>query len=119
MLGRVRPGLVGDASGGIGDASALLGQLEGGALGLGEDSRLAPCRDQVQPQRGFPGLLGVLGVHVDADGAAVDLAGPDLHQRLRCGRQRRVLQDPARRVDVLDELLRNGGVGVVQTSIHD
>ena len=27
VLGRIRPGLVGDATGGIGDASALLGEL--------------------------------------------------------------------------------------------
>jgi hypothetical protein len=37
VFGRVRPGLVGDAAGGVGDAGALLGELEGGPLGVGED----------------------------------------------------------------------------------
>jgi hypothetical protein len=35
VLGRVRPGLVGDTTGGVGDAGALLGQFQGGPLGLG------------------------------------------------------------------------------------
>src|SRR5215470_14603112 len=39
VLGRVRPGLVGDAAGGVGDAGALLGELERGPLGFGEDLR--------------------------------------------------------------------------------
>src|SRR5947207_1143650 len=42
VLGRVRPGVVGVAAGGVGDAGALLGELERGPLGLGEDLRLPP-----------------------------------------------------------------------------
>ncbi len=60
MLGGVRPGLVGDAAGGVGDAGALLGELQGRPLGIGEDYRLPPYRDQVEPDRAFPRVLGVL-----------------------------------------------------------
>jgi predicted SnoaL-like aldol condensation-catalyzing enzyme len=90
VLGGVRPGLVGDATGRVGDAGALLGQFQGGALGVGEDLGLPPGRDQVEAHRGLPGVRGVLGVHVGAEAAAVDLAGAELHQLLRRGRQRRV-----------------------------
>src|SRR5258708_37237975 len=45
VLGGIRPGLVGDAARGIGDASALLGEFQSGPLGLGEDVRIPPCRD--------------------------------------------------------------------------
>jgi len=95
LLGRICPGLVGDTTGGIGDAGALLGEFQSGALGLGEDGRLPPHRDQVEPHRAFPSVLGVLGVHVGAGGAPVDLAGPDLHQFLRRGRQVRIRHDRA------------------------
>jgi hypothetical protein len=43
VLGRVGPGLVGDAPGGVGDAGALFGQFQGGPLGLGEDGCLPPA----------------------------------------------------------------------------
>jgi hypothetical protein len=33
-LGRVRPGLVGDPTGGTGDPGALLGELQGGPMGV-------------------------------------------------------------------------------------
>jgi hypothetical protein len=42
VLGGIRPGLVGDTAGGIGDAGALLGEFQGGPLGLGEDLRPWP-----------------------------------------------------------------------------
>ena len=54
VLGGVRPGLVGDTTGGVGDAGALLGQLQRGALGVGEDRGLAPGRDQVEALLGLP-----------------------------------------------------------------
>jgi hypothetical protein len=60
VLGGVRPGLVGDAAGGVGDAGALLGELQGGLLGVGEDGRLPPYRDQVEPDRGFPACAASL-----------------------------------------------------------
>jgi hypothetical protein len=44
MLGRVRPGLVGDTAGGVGDAGALLGKLKRGLLGVGEDLRVGKGR---------------------------------------------------------------------------
>src|SRR6266581_8344555 len=71
MLGGVRPGLVGDAAGGVGDAGALLGELQGRPFGIGEDCRLPPYRDQVEPDRAFPRVSGVLGMRVGAGGAAV------------------------------------------------
>src|SRR6266568_8355380 len=75
------PALVGDTTtGGVGDAGALLSEFQSGPLGLGEDLRLPPHRDEVEPHLAFPSVFGVLGVHVGAGGAAVDLAGPDLHQ---------------------------------------
>src|SRR6516162_8115898 len=37
VLGRVRPGLVGDATGAVGDAGALLGEFQRSPFGLGED----------------------------------------------------------------------------------
>src|SRR5712692_1072048 len=119
VLGGVRPGLIGDAGGGIGDAGALLGELQGGPFGLSEDRCLPPCRDQVEPQLAFPGVCGVLGVHVGAVGAAVDLTGPDLHQLLRRGRQGRTRHDRTRGVDVLRELGRNAVAVVVEPGIHD
>jgi hypothetical protein len=36
-------------------------------------SSFPPSRDQVEPHRGFPCVLGILGVHVGAVAAAVDV----------------------------------------------
>src|SRR5215472_10319874 len=108
VLDGVRPGLVGHPAGGVGEAGALLGQFQGGPFGLGEDRGLPPGRDQVESHRGFPGVGGVLSVHVGAVGAAVDLAGPDLHQVPRRGRQARVRGGLARRAEVLRDLRRDG-----------
>src|SRR5213078_2989405 len=66
VLGGVGPGLVGDTTGGGGDAGALFGQLECGALGVGEHGGFSPGRDQVEARRGFSGVRGVFGVHVGA-----------------------------------------------------
>src|SRR5262245_26450519 len=118
VLGRVRPGLVGDTAGGVGDAGALLGELQGGPLGFGEDLRVPPGRHQVEPHPAFPRVLGVLGVHVGADRAAVDLTGPDLHQLLCRGRQRRAGDDRAGGCDVLGELRRDRVAVGVQTGVH-
>ena len=66
----------------IGNSGSLFGEFEGGPLGFGEHRRLSPSGDQVDSHRAFPGMLGVLGVHVQADAAAIDLAGSDLDQLL-------------------------------------
>src|SRR6266540_3236850 len=47
VLGGVRPGLVGGTTGRVGDAGALLGQLQGGALGVGEHRGLTRRRGPV------------------------------------------------------------------------
>jgi len=70
LLGGVRPGLVGDAAGGVGDAGALLGELQRGPLGLGEDCRLPPYRDQVEPDGASPACSASLVC------ASVDAAQP-------------------------------------------
>jgi hypothetical protein len=118
VLDGVRPGLVRDAAGRVGDAGALLRKLQRSALGIGEDCGLSPGRDQVEAHRGLPGAYGFLGVHVDAESAAVDLAGADLHQFLRRGGQRRACDRLARRVDVLEELGCGRAAEEVETSIH-
>jgi hypothetical protein len=63
-------------------------------------------------------VQGVLGVHVGAEAAAVDLAGPEPHQFLRRGRQGGIMQNGCRRVDVLDELHRQGAAEVIETGVH-
>ena len=118
VLGRARPGVVGHAAGRVGDPGALLGEFQGGPLGLGEHRGLPPGRDQVEPELAFPGGQRVLGVHVGAHAAAVDLAGPQLHQFLRGRWQGRVGQDRARRVEVLGELRRDGVIEVAEPGFH-
>src|SRR6185437_5745893 len=117
VLDGVVPGVVTDAVA-VGDAGALLGQLERGPLGLGEDLGLAPGGDQVEPLLGLPGVQGVLGVHVEAAGAAVDLAGPNLDQLLGGGGQGRGRHRPAGGVDVLGELGRHRVAVEVQAGFH-
>jgi hypothetical protein len=55
-----------------------LGPSQSGALPIGEERRLAPGRQRVQPLFGFAAGSGVLGVHVDAAGTTVDLRGANL-----------------------------------------
>jgi hypothetical protein len=119
VLGGMGPGLVGDAAGGVGEAGALLRQLQSGSLGVGEHRGLTPGRDEVEARRGLAGVSGVLGVHVGAEAAAVDLAGPDLHQLLRRGRQRRVGDDLSGRDDVPRELAGERDSEQIQASSHD
>ncbi len=118
VLGGIGPRVVGDAAARVGEAGALLGQLQRGPFGLGEDRGLAPGRDQVEPHRGLPGARGFLGVHVDAVGAAVDLAGADLHEFLGRGGQRRAREHLARRVEVLEELGSGVAAEEAETSFH-
>jgi hypothetical protein len=63
-------------------------------------------------------VRGVLGVHVDAETAAIDLAGADLHQLLRRDRQRRVSEHLARRDDVPAEPSCDRVAEEIQASIH-
>src|ERR1700722_2976224 len=118
VLDRVGPGLVGDTAGPVRDAGALLGELERGPLGVGEDVRVPPRRHQVEPHRGLPGVLGVLGVHVDADRAAVDLAGPGQHQVLGRERQGPLGYRRRRGDQALGELLQDLGAAEVDTCVH-
>src|SRR5271166_177987 len=71
---RVRP--VAEASGG-------LGQGQGGALSVGEVGRLPPRRHREQPLIGLASLLRLLGAHVNAGAAAIDLAGAQV-DKLQC-----------------------------------
>ncbi len=119
VLGGVRPDLVGDTTGPVGNARALLGQLQGSTLGVGEHRGLAPRRDQVQARRGLPGVGRVLRVHVEAETTAIDLAGAHPHQFSRRGRQGRVIDDLACRHDVLYGFEPDRVVEEVQASIHD
>nr|BFE77755.1 hypothetical protein GCM10020093_003560 [Planobispora longispora] len=118
VLGGVRPGLVGDPAGRVRDPGALLGQLQRGALGLGEDRGLPPGRDQAEAHRRLTGGEGVLGVHVGAETAPVDLARAELHQLLRRGRQRRFRQRLVRGDEVLQELACGRAGEEVQAGIH-
>jgi hypothetical protein len=67
---------------------ARRGRVGRGALVIGEDGGFPPRRDQVQPHGALAGSGGFLGMHVDADGAAVDLAHRQRHQLPRRDRQR-------------------------------
>src|SRR5882757_1872427 len=118
MLGRVRPDLVSDTTGSIGEPGALLGELQGGPFGLGEYGRFAPGRDQVEPYRALPRLRRVLEVGVQTGPAAVDLAGPDLHQRPRRRRQRRLTHGSTGRDEVLQKLRGSRIAVVVDAGVH-
>ncbi|MBB3733048.1 hypothetical protein [Nonomuraea dietziae] len=54
--------LVGDAAGAVGDAGALLGEFQDGALGVGEHRALPPGRDQVDARGALSGVSQILGV---------------------------------------------------------
>ena len=116
---RLRPGLVGDPAGCVGDPGALLGELQGGALGFGEDRRLPPRRHQVEPELALPGVCRVLRVHVGAHGAAVDLAGPELDELLGRHRQGRLAENPACGIDVVGELRDDCVLEEIEAGVHD
>src|SRR5204862_195343 len=59
-------------------------------LPVGEERRLPPRRQRVEPLLGLADRAGVLGVHVDAVRAAVELRGPEADQLA----QLRVAADP-------------------------
>jgi hypothetical protein len=64
----------------VGDPGEGLGQGERGALGVGEERRVAPSRHGVDPFVALTGLAQVARVHVDAHAAPVDLAGAQVRQ---------------------------------------
>ena len=70
-----------------------LGPGQGGALARRVAGRLAPGGQQVQALLVLAGGARVLAVHVQAEGAAVDLRDARLHQL-----QQRVIQPAAARV---------------------
>src|SRR5688572_25993552 len=69
-------GGVGDVA--VGDVGQGLGPLEGGAFAVGVVRGFAPGVQAVEALLAFAGGAGVLPVHVDAIGAAVDLGGAQL-----------------------------------------
>ena len=65
---------------GLGKPGDGLGEAQRGALASGEERCLPPRRQGVQALLGLADGAGVLGVHVDAVGAAVELRGADADQ---------------------------------------
>ena len=78
--GRLLEDLVRHRVGPVGKTGPGFGQRERGALCLVEVRGLSPGGQGGEPLVGLTGLLGSTGVHVEADRAAVDLAGPHAHQ---------------------------------------
>ena len=82
MLFRSSGGVV---IGGVGDVVVayqgdLFRKRQDGAFFGGVKWRLAPGVEGVDALLAFSVLAGVAGVHVDAEGAAVDLGRPDIDQ---------------------------------------
>src|SRR6266540_3918316 len=80
VLGGLVPDFAGHRVGPVGQPGGGLGQGQGGPLGFGEVGGVPPGRQGGQALVGLAGLLGRAGVHIEADGAAVDLAGPQARQ---------------------------------------
>ncbi|MNY77345.1 hypothetical protein D3C86_2172140 [compost metagenome] len=64
----------------LADTGHLLSPGQRGALTIGEERCLAPCRHGEQSTWRFPVLDGIGSVHVDAEGTAVDLRSTQLDQ---------------------------------------
>ena len=64
----------------FGDQRQRLGPGQGGALALAVERRFLPGVEQIKPLLAFAGGAQLLGVHVDAVGAAVDLRGAQLDE---------------------------------------
>jgi hypothetical protein len=75
-------GVIDDRLGDLGlrNQSDRLGESESGTLALREEAGLAPGTQGLQTLFGLTGRPGILGVYVDAVGAAVDLRRPHLDQ---------------------------------------
>jgi len=117
MVRRVRPDLVGHSVRVVRQPGRGLSHREGGSLGVGEQVRLAPGRDLVQPLVGLTVLQRRLDPAEHARGAAVDLAGPQVHE-LQDLAVRSGLAD--RLVDVLDPFggVRQDLCGVGHPCLH-
>lgn len=64
----------------LAEAGELLGPGQGGALAWGEVRGFLPDAERLQALLGLAGLARVVGVHVHAVGAAVDLRGAQIDQ---------------------------------------
>src|SRR3546814_6430612 len=92
------------------------GQGQRGAFARGEQRRFAPDGDMVQPQFGFAVDLGLLDVHVQAEGAAVHLGRADLQQAVDLVVDRAAVQGGAELHEFLEEL--GGLLDIVQALAH-
>ena len=64
-----------------------LGERQRGALPVGEEVDLPPGREDVEAPLVLADAAGLPGVEVEAEGAAVDLGGPQLDEVAQRGRQ--------------------------------
>lgn len=85
MAGGLVPHGVGHRVWLVREARRGLGEREGGALGVREERRLAPRGDGEEALVGLAAVLEGAGVHLQAGGAAVDLAHPEVHELERPG----------------------------------
>src|SRR6185295_5819243 len=92
------PNLIRDWIVAIAEPRHGLGERERGAFGVGEVRRVPPGRDCKEPVVGFTGLLEHARVHVDAQTAAIDLAGAQLHQPERARRHAALLRGRVQRI---------------------
>lgn len=76
--GEVGPDVVGDAV--VGDAGDGFGVGEGGAFARGEEGGFAPDDEELEAFLGDGEFAGVGDVHLEAEGAAVDLGGADFDE---------------------------------------
>ena len=107
------PGLVGDVI--IGLQGHRFGKGQRGPLALREVGRLPPRRQGVEPLLALPDRAGILGVHVDAVGAAVELRGAYADQLAQAGIEVDPVQLLGRGVVQVGEGAREVG-GVVSKS---
>ena len=89
VVGGLVPDRVGHGVGAVGEAGRRLGQRQRGALGVGEVRRLPPRDDGAHSRSSSRPPWRGAGAHVDADAAAVDLAGPQVDELEDLGRARR------------------------------
>jgi hypothetical protein len=86
-----------------------LGPGERGALSLGVDGRLAEHGEQIDALRALAGGVEILAVHVDAEGAAVDLRDAQVHEveepAVEAGRLQVALDAEERAVRVRGDVL--------------